>query len=209
LTYRAINATTVTLVDLLTEYFNSDSLLRSFFDSGLGGNMAISPRTPQEMTDMNEAGLSIWLYRIARDAELLNHPPRRISDDSYEYRPLPLRLHYLMTPVVNDPEISGNDPNMEQFIIGKVLQTLHDHPIIQGAKLRGDLVGSGSKLTVRLEPLDLEEITRVWDALESSYQLCISYEISMVMIASEQEAERITPVSSVEPEYGVITGAGS
>lgn len=206
MTYRAINATTVTLVDLLAGHFNSDILLRPFFDSAAGGNMVVSARTPHEMADTNEAGLSVWLYRIARDPELLNHPPRRTGPDTYEYRPLPLRLHYLMTPVVNDPDTSGNDPGLEQFIIGKVLQTLHDNPNISGALLRGDLVGTGTNLTVRLEPLELEEITRVWDAMESSYQLCISYEVSLVMIASDKEVERITPVASVEPEYGIIKG---
>ena len=209
MTYRAINSTTVTLVDLLTDHFNSDSLLRPFFDSGLGGNMVVSPRTPQEMADTSEAGLSVWLYRIARDPELLNMPPRRTGIDTFEHRPLPLRLHYLMTPVINDPENSGNDPGLEQFIIGKVLQTLHDNPNIHGAQLRGDLVGTGASLSMYLEPLNLEEITRVWDAMESSYQLCISYEVSLVMIASSKEDQRIGPVISVEPEYGVITGVNS
>jgi len=201
---RAINATTVTLIELLSEHFNSDPLQRPFFDSGLGGNMVVSARTPHVMADTCEAGLSVWLYRIARDPELLNLPPRRTGDDSWQHRPLPLRLHYLMTPVVNNPETSSNDPCFEQFIIGKVLQTLHDNPCIHGAMLRGDLVGTGTKLTTRLEPFNLDVLPRVWDAMESSYQLCISYEVNLVMIASDKEAERITPVSSVEPEYGVL-----
>lgn len=211
MTYRAINATTVTVADLLTASFNADSLLRPFFDTNLGGNMVVSARTPQEMADANEAGLSVWLYRIARDPELLNRSKRRTSYDTYEHESLPLRLHYLMTPVANNPDssTSGNDPGLEQFIIGKVLQTLHDNPNIQGALLRGDLVGTGTTLTVRLEPLGLEEITRVWDAMESSYQLCISYEISIVMIASDKEVERVASVESVEPEYGVIMGGNS
>jgi hypothetical protein len=87
-----------------------------------------------------------------------------------------------------------------------VLQTLHDHPILTGALLQGDLVGTGAQLTIRLEPLGLEEITRVWDALETSYQLCVSYEVSLVLVASDEEVRRISPVESVEPEYGVITG---
>lgn len=204
MTYRTISATTVTIIDLLSAQINADPLLRPFFDSGVGGNMSVSARTPQEMGDLNETGLSVWLYRIARDAELLNQPPRRMADNSYEHRPLPLRLHYLMTPVVNEQNVNGNDPGLEQFVIGKVLQTLHDSPKIAGALLRGDLVGTGSALTARLEPLGLEEITRVWDAMESSYQLCVSYEVSVVMIASDKEDEIISPVSVIEPEFGVI-----
>ena len=209
MSYRAINATTGTLVNLLSAQFIADPLLRPFFDAGMGGGMVLSARTPQEMADSNEAGLSVWLYRIARDAEMLNMPPRRTGVDSFEYRPLPLRLHYLMTPVVNDTDVSGNDPGLEQFVIGKVLQTLHDTPVLKGALLQGDLAGSGACLTVRLEPLNLEEITRVWDAMESSYQLCISYEVSLVLIASNKDDERIAAVGSLEPEYGVIREVGS
>jgi hypothetical protein len=206
MSYRAINATTLTLVDLLTAKFVADPLLRPFFDGGLGGNLVVSARTPQEMAEANnnQGGLSIWLYHITRDPELLNMPPRRIGPDTWEQRPLPLRLHYLMTPVANGGESSSNDPGLEQSIIGKVLQTLHDTPTLQGALLRGDLAGSGSSLAVRLEPMGLEEITRVWDALESSYQLCVSYEVSLVLVASDKEAERIAPVTVVEPEHGVI-----
>jgi hypothetical protein len=205
MSYRAINSTTLTLVDLLAAKFIADPLLRPFFDSGLGGGLVVSARTPQEMADNDEGGLSVWLYHITRDPELLNMPPRRIGPDTWENRPLPLRLHYLMTAVANGSESTSNDPGLEQFIIGKVLQTLHDTPTLQGALLRGDLVGSGSSLAVRLEPMGLEEITRVWDALESSYQLCVSYEVSLVLVASDKEAERIAPVTSAEPEYGVIT----
>jgi len=202
MSYRAINASTATLTDLLTQEFVADSLLGSRF--GAGGNMEVYARTPEEMSELDNTGLSVWLYRIARDPELLNKPMRRTGPDTYEYRPLPLRLHYLMTPVVNRENPDGNDPGIEQFIIGKVLQIFHDHPRIQGALLRGDLIDTHSSLGVRLEPLTLEEITRVWDALESSYQLCVSYEVSMVMLASDREVDRIAPVQRVEPGYGLI-----
>jgi len=202
--YTLIRATTITLTELLREHFESDSLLQPLFDAGAGGAMVVSPNTPQEMNDNAMTGLSVWLYRIVRDEQLLNHPPRRISLDRVQSRPLPLRLHYLMTPIVTREDL-GPAPGLEQSIIGKVLQTLHDHPLLAGAFLRDDLAGTGAQLAVRLEPLGLEEITRVWDALEESYQLCISYEASVIMLASDEEVHRIAPVDVVEPEYGVIT----
>jgi len=52
--------------------------------------------------------------------------------------------------------------------------------------------------------LTLEEITRVWDALDLSYQLCISYEVSVIPIASGQAARYERPVDSVIAEQGVI-----
>ena len=61
---------------------------------------------------------------------------------------------------------------------------------------------------VRLEPLTLEEITRVWEALDGSYQLSVSYEVSVVNIMPEAEPERVTPVQIAMPEYGLIVSAG-
>jgi hypothetical protein len=205
MSYEAISATTATLIALLEESFGADPLFAGFFAAGGGGgNRVVSPRTPQEMGLAQDTGLSVWLYQIARDPELLNLPQERLTTDRSARRPLPLRLHYLLTPVVQDEDPGNNDPGMEQLIIGKVLQTFHDHPKLSGVQLRGSLTGSGTSIRVRLEPLALEEITRVWDALESSYQLCVSYEVSLVMVASDSESVRTAPVESVEPEHGLM-----
>jgi len=53
-------------------------------------------------------------------------------------------------------------------------------------------------------PLTVEEITRVWEALDGSYQLSVSYEVSVVNIMPELEPERISPVEIAMPEYGLI-----
>ncbi len=202
--YTALRSTTITLVEILTQQLENDPALRAFFNPIDGGNMVVSASTPQEMADNNLAGLSVWLYRIDRDDQLLNHPPRRIGFDRRERRSLPLRLHYLITPIANG-NADGNGPPLEQSILGKALQTLHDHPLLSGVDLQDDLAGSGLEIAVRLEPLGLEEITRVWDALEQSYQLCVSYEASVVMVASDAEAGLVSPVDMVAGQYGVIT----
>lgn len=204
MSYRSINAITRSLVALLHDRLAADASLRPFFDVALGGNMDVSPRSPEEMDDSDQSGLSVWLYQIQRDPELLNLPPRRVAMDQMEPERLPLRLHYLMTPVVNFDDNVGNDPGLEQLIIGKVLQSLYDHPHLSGADLLGDLAGSDSTVTIRLEPLGLEEITRVWDALSSTYQLCISYEVTFVMVCSDAPEVAITPVDSVEIATGTI-----
>ncbi|MGI9393735.1 MAG: DUF4255 domain-containing protein [Boseongicola sp.] len=204
MSYRSINAITRSITTLLQDRLAADATLRPFFDAGVGGNMDVSPRSPEEMDDGDQSGLSVWLYQIRRDPELLNLPPRRISADQIEPERLPLRLHYLMTPVVNFDDAVGNDPGLEQLIIGKVLQTHYDHPHLTGPDLLGDLAGSDSTITIRLESLGLEEITRVWDALSSTYQLCISYEVSFVMVCSDAPEVAITPVDSVEIASGTI-----
>lgn len=113
MSYRNINSATRTVAGLLSSHFESDPDLGGFFNAVLGGTMSVSPRTPEEMANAEQNGLSVWLYRIARDPELLNLPPRRVGFDRFERQPLPLRLHYLMTPVVNTDLTVGNDPGME------------------------------------------------------------------------------------------------
>ena len=202
--YTWVRATTITLTELLREHMEADPGLRPFFSSAVGGTHIVSAGTPQEMGENNLTGLSVWLYRINRDEQLVNHPPRRISFDQIEKPRLPLRLHYLITPVMEN-NVNGIGPRLEHTVIGKVLQTLHDHSLLAGTLLRDDLAGSGVQIAVRLEQLDLDQTSRIWDALESSYQLCVSYEASVVLLASDVEASRFVPVDVVAPEYGVIT----
>ena len=70
--------------------------------------------------------------------------------------------------------------------------------------MQGDFIGTNLELRVRLEPLSLEETTRIFDALEGPYQLSVSYEVSVVYIDAAIEPESISPVQVVMPEYGVI-----
>jgi hypothetical protein len=196
--YAALRATSQTLTRYLEARFKADSLLNGFFTVG---GMVVSLNTPQEMTEKPAEGLSIWLYRVIRDDQRLNDPPRRVSATELLPPPLPLRLHYLMTPITNR---KLGDPETEQLILGKVLQAFQGRPVLRGTDLQAEFAGTETELNVRLEALSLEEITRVWEALEGSYQLSVSYEVSVVNIATDLEPEHVSPVEVVMPEYGLI-----
>ena len=204
--YTALRATSLTLAEFLLQRFISDAGLAAFFDPGMGGTMRVTLATPEEMAGNDKEGLSVWLYRVARDEERLNAPPERVSYNQVRRAPLPLRLHYLMTPVTASKDVEGG-PETEQAILGKVLQALHDHPVMRGTDLMGELSGTAAELAVRLEAMTLEEIARVWDALDGSYQLSVSYEVSVVLIATDNQPESVTPVEVVMPEYGQIVSS--
>ena len=198
--YTALRATSQTVSKFLEARFQADPLLSSFFS---GGGMVVSLNTPQEMTEKPAEGVSIWLYRVIRDEQRLNDPPVRLSPTEVQLPPLPLRLHYLITPVTSE---SSGDPETEQIILGKVLQVFYSHPILRGADLQAEFSGTEVELRMRLEPMGLEEITRVWEALSGSYQLSVSYEVSVVNIVPDSEPERVTPVEIAMPEYGLLVG---
>jgi Pvc16 N-terminal domain len=199
--YTALLATSQTLADFIQKELENDPTLRTFFNSGLGGTMVVALKNPEEMSENHEQGLSLWLYRITRDEDRLNDPPQQLSPGLFRDPPLPLRLHYLYTPVV-DPA-TPNNAEIEQRVLGKVLQSLYGHPLLRGTDLSGDLSGTDAEVRVRLEPMSLEDITRIWNALERPYQLSISYETTLVNIDSEI-FDRITPVGEVIADYGVI-----
>jgi hypothetical protein len=203
--YTALRATSQTLAEYLRQRLEADANLGSFFSSSLGGTMVVSLNTPQEMADNDTEGLAVWLYRVVRDDQRLNAPPERIDGNQLRRTPLPVRLHYLVAPITSSGAEAS--PETEQVILGKVLQAFHDHPKLRGTDLQDDFRGTTLELNVRLEPLSLEEITRVWDALDRSYQLSVSYEVSVVYIYSEREPDDIAPVEVVLPEFGLIVSS--
>jgi len=61
-------------------------------------------------------------------------------------------------------------------------------------------------MTARLETMSLDEISKVWYALERSYELSVSYELTVVYIDS-QLMELVSPVKVVLTEPGVIVSS--
>ncbi|MCK7495864.1 MAG: DUF4255 domain-containing protein [Comamonadaceae bacterium] len=200
--YTSIIAASESLRELLRASFRADlgpSGLAGFF----GGTMDVSLATPREMQG-SQQGLSMWLYRVVRDDTRLNDPPRRrpLPGGGVELvpPPLPLRLHYLMTPLVDD------GPETEQRILGRVLQLFHMHPVLSGADLRGDLTGTPAQIHVRLEALSLDETSRVWEALDGAFQLSVSYEVSLANIDDGVQPLRAPLVESAHAGHAIVVG---
>jgi hypothetical protein len=193
-----IRAASLTLQGVLQRNFEADPDLAALF----GGSATVSLATPDGMEAASEIGLSMWLYRLIRDEQTLNRPARRLTPTLCRRHALPVRLHYLMTPIITGAA-GLPAPETEQLVIGRVLQAFHDEPLISGSDLAGSYQGSGVELAVRLETLGLDETSRIWEGLERSYQLSISYEVSVVVIESDIAPAGITPVSIVLPNFAI------
>jgi len=189
--YPVISAVSQTLKTLLTANItqSTDSQIK---------NIPIELLSPRELQDKNESlAVSVWLYRVARMSDMLNEPPQRIAPNLIAATPLPLLLHYLVTP------ISG-DALTRHALLGKVMQVLNDHAIVRGADLQGILQGASDQLRVALEALSLEDLSLVWDALSEPYQLSVSYVVQTVSIDSALEPVNTTPVLQKQAVYTKI-----
>ncbi len=201
----SLRATSLTLSQYLSAGFIAEPELRSLFDSGQGGNMQVSLNTPEEMREAGIQGVSLWLYRVIRDDQRLNTPPERVSPTRIQAAPLPMRLHYLITPIVNiDSASPSASSEQEQAILGKVLQLFHEHPVFRGPDLRDTLAGSQSEIAMRLETYSMDEISRVWMALKRSYELSVSYEAAVVNIERASQPVSVAPVHTMVPNYATI-----
>jgi len=154
-------------------------------------------QSPQEMREDDLTGVSVWLYRVTRNEHVLNHAPQRLSATQFERHPLPVNLHYLITPIMTDPLD-------EQTLIGRILQVFNDHPVLRGSDLQNALAGSADIFRVHLETLTLEELTRIWGALQEPYQTSLSYLVQVVIIDSEEPPRLASPVGARETTYSQI-----
>jgi len=146
----------------------------------IGSQATISLESPYDLRDDNAVRLSLYLYRIVEDAYTKNQFPVAGTWTSQRKPPLTLDLFYLVTPLVGAPR-------EQQMILGKVMQMFYDRAILSGPDLVGSLVGSADGIRIALNPVSLEEASRVWQALEMSYRLSVCYVVRVAMVDSTRE----------------------
>jgi Pvc16 N-terminal domain len=141
-----------------------------------------------------EEGISLYLYRVATNTTRRNLPPS-IGPDGRRYRPpLPLDLHYLLTPWARTAA-------KQQRLLGWSMRALEDTPILPVGLLNH--YGTEPETffpheTVELvcEPLSLQEIVNIWDAFKPNLQLSAAYVARMVAIDTAVEISERSPAQT-------------
>jgi len=193
--YSALREVSLALRDRLQQELLADPQLHPLFTAG----HVVSLRNPKEMRSGQppELGLSVWLYAAERNEFTYNRAAERVDETHTRPAPLPLNLHYLIAPIADKPDI-------EQLILGKVLQALHGRATMLADPARPE---RGEDLRVSLENLDLESSTRIWSALDEPYRLSVSYLVQAVDIRPGEDPVATSPVLERRSEYAQIVGA--
>jgi hypothetical protein len=130
---------------------------------GLNG-MQVDQRSPRDMRLDNESlGLSMWLYRVDSAAQPRSMLPSREPAS----RSSALEAHFLLTPI-------GEEPPSDLAMLGRVLDTVRDHPVLDPAHLKGSLAGSQAEIRLTIETLTLAESTQLWQALQEPYRPAVA-----------------------------------
>jgi len=151
-------------------------------DFGLDGNIEhITLKSPGADMD-DEVVASLYLYRFGINPALRNQPlqPDRNDPQLFHRVPLPLQLHFLFTPLLDV------EPN-NLLLLGRVLQYLHDTPIVNvvNGQLIDDSHGSAPRVLRQFpEELQTEQLTGLWTAFTKPLRLASGVRLETVTIDS-------------------------
>lgn len=217
----AIASVTACLRDLL-----NNGLIDQSTVTALGQPVKVTAMAPDRITLDNGAAeptqLNIFLYHVAPNAAWRNArlPSRDVTGARLTNPPLALDLYYLITAY-------GNQDFQAEILLGYAMQLLHENPVLTRGAVRTalagqDIVSSGilpgplvnSDLAEQVELIKLipqlltiEEMYRLWTALNAHYRPTAAYMASVVLIEAKQPAASPLPVlsSSLTVQGGLIT----
>jgi uncharacterized protein DUF4255 len=155
-----------------------------------------SPATLPTGGDADFKKLNLFLYQVLENPHAKNQPWSSPDSATLEYPPLAINLYYLLTPYAKDM-ISAHQ------VLSHAMSVLHDNSIISGPQLTGTLPVAVEQLVLLLCPMTLEELTRIWNALQSPYRLSVCYEVRIALLRSgiTQKVSRVTRRTDVFAQH--------
>jgi hypothetical protein len=207
------------------------AVLRNLLDNGLVDVGA--PLSPVKVTavapdtiKLDEANpppsLNLFLYRTS-----LNQGWAEVGLPSFDQNgtrisspPLALNLHYLLTAY-------GSADFQAEILLGYAMHLLHERPVLDRAAIQkalnpsplgpsilppafqaltaADLADQLEAVTITQEPMDAEEMSRLWSAIQAHYRPTAPYVVSVVLIEARKPSRTPLPVLSRGP-VDITTG---
>jgi hypothetical protein len=127
--------------------------------------------------------------------------PRQVQPGEMAIPPLPLNLYYLLTPFGKDNDTF--EP-YGHLLLGKAMSILHDYPIISAADMKNatssallqdsDLDRQLEHVRITLQPMSIEDFSKLWTGFASQYRLSAVYEVAVTLIESTRPTRTPLPV---------------
>ena len=162
---------------------------------------------PDKARGTNNANqLNLFLYQILPNAAWRNmNIPTQVARGETGSPPLALTLHYLITAFGRD-----NDTALPfgHLLLGRAMSILFDHAVFGPDEIRAattvalpasDLDKQVERVRITLQPMTLEEISKLWSGLVTQYRLSVGYEISVALIESTLPTRAPLPVLTRGP----------
>jgi hypothetical protein len=143
--------------------------------------------------------VNLFLYQTMPDAAWRNmNMPGQLKPGETGQPPLPLILSYLLTAYSDDlDDVKGH------MLLGRAMSVLHDHPLLDAAEIQdatggtvpdSDLHQQVERVRITLQPLPVDELSKLWTAFQTQYRTSAAYQVSVVLIESQRSAKTPLPV---------------
>jgi Pvc16 N-terminal domain len=184
------------------------SVIKSVLENGLVmhgatavvGELAVTAMPPDRITTGADerSQLNIYLYRITPNTAWRAIPSGSAESHGARAVPLSLDLHYLLTAY-------GERDYHAETLLGSAMELLHQTPVLthetiaptlaslaersgSGASVFADVIDSIDQITLSPEFLSMEDLTKLWSALQARFRLSATYQASVLMRAAPDVA---------------------
>jgi len=151
----------------------------------LPSNIKAAP--PEDIEGVTDDTLILYLYQVIESPFLKNSGPRVVGTPpnlQVKRDALALDLYYLIIPGANVTNYLNT-----YDILGAATRSFHDH----GSFTLGDWLGSpplvlaekNLQFRIAFNRLETSDLIRIWEAVQKSYRLSVSYVVRTVQIESE------------------------
>lgn len=161
------------------------------------GDLSVTTRTPDmARKTVSGSSLNVFLYATIVNAAWRNQDPPQLRPGETGTPPLALNLHYLLTAYGRD---DTDQDAVSHRVLAAAMSVLHDHPVLDPGQLAAALANNdvGTQFErVRFTPLamGLDEASKLWTAIQSSFRLSAAYEAAVVLIDSTVPGSAALPV---------------
>ena len=189
------------------------STLRNLLASALANDADLSDTivTAQPLDKARDAAatanqLNLFLYLISPNAAWRNQDmPGRTRSGEVASPPLALNLFYLISAYGRDNDVQQP---FSQLLLGQTMSALYDHPLLGHDEIASALPGNDlgdqpERVRITLQPLSIEEISKLWAGFQMQYRLSVAYEVAVVLIDPASRVRAAPPVLARGP-----TGTG-
>jgi hypothetical protein len=175
-------------------------------------DLQVTISTPQPEDDTQAAEpprVNLFLYRATENGALKNQMiPGQGHPSEYGHPPLSLVLYYMLTAYGATDDNGLINETRAHFLLGSAMRVLHDYPVIVDSLmtihspptspptqiLHSSLRGQFEQIKICLDPISLEDLSKVWTALTRPYRLSTAYTVSVVQIESRRIKTLAAPV---------------
>jgi hypothetical protein len=180
--------------------------LRQLLENGLKADQELADATvtmqpiDRARTNGSTANqLNVFLYHTLPNAAWRNMDvPGRVIPGETAPPALGLNLYYLITAFGRDNDTQAP---FSHHLLGRAMSILYDHPLLSADEIKSalknnDLWMQVERVRFTLQPISLDELSKLWTGFQTQYRLSVAYEASVVLIDSTQSVRAPLPVLS-------------